>query len=711
MTGRLVGFSVACALVAAAWVVPSQAQATLPSGFVDEPVASVSFPTALAFAPDGRLLVTTQGGQLRVLEGGTLLPTPALTLGSRVCTNSERGLLGVAVDPAFTPLADNWVYLYYTHNDSVAGGCQNRIARFRLPPSNVVDPASEQVLVDDIGSPGGNHNGGDLHFGKDGLLYASVGDGGTDLDGTGCCQLNDNARHPELLLGKILRIEKDGGIPPGNPFQGAATARCNVTGGTSPGTTCREIFASGLRNPFRLAFDHEAPGTRFFINDVGQGRAEEVDVGQSGADYGWNVCEAIWSASSGAPCTQPAGAVPPVHFYRHDDGQNCRTITGGAFVPTGAWPADYDRDYLYGDYICGKIFRLENDGSSRREFAAGLGGGSIVAVTFRAGEQALYYATYAPSTNPQVRRIRFTGVPNRTPTAVAVAEPPSGPAPLAVTFDARGSSDPDGDALAFSWDLDGDGAFGDSTSATPARTYAAGTHTVRVRVTDGRGGDDTASTTVRADERPAPPVSARAPAATGRALVGELLRADPGVWDGADPITLEYRWERCDRAGRRCAVVGGAVLRAYRIRAADLGRRLRVAVTARNAAGSATARSAVTAPVASAVAFVRIRPQARTLNGEWVELRNRAQVAVSLRGWSLRNGAGAAYRFGAAAVPAGATVRVHTGRGRETERHRYWQRSGTAWNDVRGRARLHTPGGRLADACRYARVSRSVHAC
>ena len=698
------------ALLAAAWAAPARAQVSLPAGFVDEPVASVSFPTALAFTPDGRLLATTQAGALRVVVGGMLVPTPALALGSRVCTQSERGLLGVAVDPAFAQAGENWIYLYYTHNE--AGSCRNRIARFRLSSTNVIDPASEQVLVDGIPSPGANHNGGDLHFGKDGLLYASVGDGGTDLDGTGCCADNDNARHRHLLLGKILRIETDGGIPAANPFQGAGTARCNVTGGASAGTTCREIYATGLRNPFRIAFDADAPGTRFFINDVGQNRAEEVSLGQAGADYGWNVCEAIWNPNSpntNALCTPPESAVAPLHHYRHDE-QNCRTITGGAFVPVGPWPAEYDRDYLYGDYICGKIFRLENDGSSRRELASGLGGGSIVAMTFRSSEQALYYATYASPSSPQVRRIRYTGAANRSPAAAITAAPTAGPAPLAVSFDGRGSTDPDGDALAYTWDLDGDGTFGDSTSPTPSRTYGAGTHTVRLRVTDGRGGESTTFTTVRADEPPSPPSSGRAPAVAGRALTGELLRVDPGLWQGTEPVTFEYRWERCDGAGRTCRPMSGAVGRSYRLRAADLRRRLRVVVTARNAAGSVKATSALAPVVRSAVVLHRIHLRARTLNGEWVELRNRAEVPVSLRGWTLGNGAGAVYRFGPGRGPGGATVRVHTGHGTNTARHRYWQRTRLVWPNARGRATLKAPGPRLADACRYAGAS-ETHVC
>ncbi len=199
------------------------------------------------------------------------MATPALDLSARVCATSERGLLGVAVDPTF---ADNgFIYLYYTFNRS--GACVNRVSRFTLSGGNTA--SGETVLIDNIPSPAGNHNGGDLHFGKDGYLYVSVGDGGSTAA---------LARDQSSLLGKILRITGDGGVPGSNPFAGAAGARrCGDPAGVPPGTgPCREIFAPGLRNPFRFAFDPNASGTRFYINDVGAGTWEEIDSGRAGAD-------------------------------------------------------------------------------------------------------------------------------------------------------------------------------------------------------------------------------------------------------------------------------------------------------------------------------------------------------------------------------------------------------------------------------------------
>ena len=170
----------------------------------DALVTNIGGPTAIAFTPDGRLLITTQGGQLRVYQNGNLLGAPALDLSSRVCANSERGLLGVAVDPDFTN--NRFIYLYYTFNKfstcptgQPTNGLNpvNRVARFILDSDNIVVPGSEIILIDNIHSPNGNHNGGDLQFGRDGFLYVGVGDGGADYAGdSGGAGANDAARYP-----------------------------------------------------------------------------------------------------------------------------------------------------------------------------------------------------------------------------------------------------------------------------------------------------------------------------------------------------------------------------------------------------------------------------------------------------------------------------------------------------------------------------------
>jgi len=203
------------------FVQTSNAQ-TLPSNYEDALVTSIGAPTALAFTPDGRLLITTQGGQVRVFQNNSLLSTPALNLNARLCANSERGLLGVAVDPEFTQ--NRFVYFYYTFNKN--NQCPlgqptnqnnpvNRVARFVLNDDNIINAASETVLIDNIHSPAGNHNGGDIHFGKDGLLYVSVGDGGADYAGdSGSAGANDAARDRHVLLGKICASRATATSPP-----------------------------------------------------------------------------------------------------------------------------------------------------------------------------------------------------------------------------------------------------------------------------------------------------------------------------------------------------------------------------------------------------------------------------------------------------------------------------------------------------------------
>ena len=402
--------------------------ATVPDGFTDTPVVTeAGLPAALAFTPDGRLLFTTLQGQLRVYEEGTAGTTQALDLTGRICSNSERGLLGLAVDPNFDAQApgEDYVYLYYTykkHADAI-NPCPtgqpanpdnpvNRVSQFTMT-DDTVDPASEEVLIDNIPSPNGNHNGGDLHFGNDGYLYVSVGDGGCDYAEPGKCQYaNDASRDQHVLLGKILRITSEGGIPADNPYTGENSAPCAAEpdGQIVAGQVCQEIFARGLRNPFRIAFDPDADGTSFWINDVGGARWEEIDRGKAKADYGWNLCEGRHDnpVRKGSVRCNRAPRTPPIHEYNHDTG--CRSITDGAFVPNGAWPVSYDDAYLFGDFICGKIFKLEprkRGGFTRTEFATGLGRGPVgmTCGPFEAGE-ALYYTTF--DAGGQVRRIAYS---------------------------------------------------------------------------------------------------------------------------------------------------------------------------------------------------------------------------------------------------------------------------------------------------------------
>lgn len=530
------------ALLLALLAVNPMPAAGLPADFVDELVADIDGPTAVAFTPDGRMLVTTQRGRLFIVEGGAT-PTLVLDIGARICADFERGLLGVAVDPAFgqTQARSGAIYLFFTQRvgsdpcDSSTDEV-NQVSRFTLT-GNTVDQASERVIVGGMRSYNGNHNAGDVQFAPDGTLFVTIGDGGCDYAGdSGCGGGNDATRDTHELLGKVLRVTRDGGVPGDNPYASDSGAdACAASGRTTAGRRCKETFSSGFRNPFRLAIDPDAPATRFFVNDVGQNAREEVDEGLPGADYGWNFCEGSVD-NSGRTGTATCGSpyTPPIHDYSHSTG--CSSITGGAFVPDGIWPPAYDDVYLYSDFVCGTIFALAPNGSGgydRTTFTTGLGG--AVHLTFGpAGDtRALYYTTY--DNGGEVRRIRYTGQVNRPPAAAVTASPTSGPAPLDVEFDASASTDPDGDALRFEWDFGDGSALVETDAPTVSHTYReVGTFQARVVAVDSAGARS-APASVRLDPgNDAPEVTILSPEPGQRFAVGEQLVLRASATDAQD---------------------------------------------------------------------------------------------------------------------------------------------------------------------------------
>lgn len=520
-----------------AMAVPASAPtaATVPSGFTDELVTSAPGALALAFLPDGRMLITLKGGQLVVRKGSANIT--ALDISRRTCPDGEQGLLGVAVDPAFG--TNNYVYVYYTvEDDRNNNRCVNRVSRFTMSGDQVVSGSERVLIVRTPYQDASNHNGGDVHFGGDGKLYISVGDGGCDYNGTsGCAGNNDAARERHTLLGKILRINKDGSIPSDNPYTGSNSGRCNVDGRTSA-TWCQETFAWGLRNPFRFAFNPNFGNSGFHVNDVGQNAWEEIDRGVKGADYGWNCREGNHSNNG---CSDSANFTDPIAKYSHND-TGCSSITGGAFVPNGVWPTSYNDNYLYGDYVCNKIFRLtysRNTGEyTASTFASNLGGGGPVHMTFGpAGSiQALYYTTFA--NGGEVRRIRYTGNDNRAPIASISSSANYGRLPLTVSFDATGSRDPEGGALYYNWDFDGNGTI-DSRSARATYTYTqARNYTAKLRVWDPRGAAGHDARVVYAGGYPpnAPTISGPATFSVGQTITLSGSGTDP------DGDTLSLSW-------------------------------------------------------------------------------------------------------------------------------------------------------------------------
>lgn len=364
--------------------------ATVPAGFADVAVGGFDSPTAVEWMPGDRIVVLEKAGRVRVGRPGSTTFSTALTL--NVCSSGEQGLLGFTHDPGFS--GTGAVYVYYTA--ATAAGCVNRVSRFTMNGDSI-DPAGEVVLLDKISARGTNHNGGDLDIGSDGHLYVAVGDAGRDPRGdSGSAGANDAAQDLSLLNGKILRITTDGFPAPGNPFTGPGTAPCATRGNTAatPTTTCQEIYAVGLRNPYRFAFDRNDGSGRFFINDVGQGTLEEVDEGRLGANYGWPAREGNCPQGQTAPCAGPAaGLTDPITVYGRTTG---RSITGGAFVPNGLWPSRYDGTYLFGDYVSGEIWMMEQDGSVDYGSPFVTGANGLTDMTFgfdTAGRSVLYYTT------------------------------------------------------------------------------------------------------------------------------------------------------------------------------------------------------------------------------------------------------------------------------------------------------------------------------
>jgi glucose/arabinose dehydrogenase len=307
-------------------------------------------------AGDRRLFVVEQAGRIKIVRrDGTVLTKPFLDLTDRVDANgNEKGLLGVAFHPKYGKTG--FFYVNYTATNQ--GALRTRISRFSVTANpDVADPASERILFT-VTQPYANHNAGDLHFGPDGLLYIPLGDGGSGGDP------NNNAQSTTTLLGKIVRIDVDGGsgaspdcvgagaggytIPPTNPM---------IDG---PGKSCDEIWAMGVRNPWRFSFDRLSGD--LYLADVGQEKWEEIDrhavndpVGQN---YGWRCYEGTHAYKTD-DCRSSDAYAAPIFEYGHDHG-NCAVI-GGYVYRGNAYPAMVGR-YLLADYCSGTFWDLAKKG-------------------------------------------------------------------------------------------------------------------------------------------------------------------------------------------------------------------------------------------------------------------------------------------------------------------------------------------------------------
>jgi len=320
-----------------------QSAAPLPGVALRQVAGGLDSPVHLTHAGErsGRLFVVEQAGRIRILRDGRLLPRPFLDLRSKVTSGGEMGLLSVAFHPRY---AENGRF-YVNYTTGEGDRLRSVVAEYRVSPDADVAATAERVLLE-VAQPFRNHNGGLNLFGPDGMLYIGFGDGGSARDPM------NNGQRLDTLLGKILRIDVDGEtggtpyrIPPDNPFVGRLNAR-------------GEIWAYGLRNPWRFSFDRT--GGRLIAADVGQNQMEEVDLIERGKNYGWRIMEGNLCHIPSSGCDR-SGLELPIAQYDRSGG--C-SVTGG-YVYRGARIPGLAGRYLFGDYCSGRIWALTEAGGNR----------------------------------------------------------------------------------------------------------------------------------------------------------------------------------------------------------------------------------------------------------------------------------------------------------------------------------------------------------
>src|SRR6266487_1510599 len=363
-----------CSLIFAAVSLPGLRAQMVPGLDAIRVASGLTQPLFVTAPPgdSGRLFIVQQNGQIRILNlaTGTLNSTPFLTLTGLTATGGEQGLLGMAFDPSYA--ANGKFYLNFTVPGGAFGNGVTHVSQFTVSAnSNIADPTSERILLT-FDHPQANHNGGWIGFssraGDANNLYIATGDGGGGNDqGTGHIEPGGNAQSLTTLLGKMLRIHINSAagtatIPPNNPFVGVAGAR-------------GEIWAFGLRNPFRNSFDRQTG--RLFIGDVGQSTREEIDVQQptnpgGGENYGWRVREGNIQNPAFPGIPRPPGAVDPIFDYPRSVG---RTVIGG-YVYRGQRIPNLHGVYVFADYLgpesgpgTGQIFTLNYNGTVASNFA------------------------------------------------------------------------------------------------------------------------------------------------------------------------------------------------------------------------------------------------------------------------------------------------------------------------------------------------------
>ena len=471
------------------------------SGALEPYLTGLDWPVALAFASDGRIFFSEAfTGRIRIIENGTLLPTPFYKLHD-AATDFERGVLGLTLDPRFPALP--WMYAYYTLNDTANGTVHNRIVRIR---ANGDSGAFQDVLLDRI--PAGEwHNGGPIAFGPDGKLYALAGDAEN--------RTLIPTTYPQDLLslaGKVLRMNPDGTVPTDNPFYGNSSAN-------------PYIYTYGHRNMFGLAF-HPATG-KVYITENGPDCNDEVNLLIPGRNHGWGPNET---------CSEP----PPPPYNTNQDGPNpvlplvwyTPTIAPtNAIIYSGPNFTSFQGDLIFGDFNTGSLRHLDLEPP---DYDRVVNQSVILQVpegildVEEGPDGAIWFTTQSTlyrfvDTSPHPRA-SFTATPN--PVDVGVP----------VTFNASASSDASGTIVSYAWEF-GDGAKGSGIVAVHA--YAAkGTYTVALTVVDNDGFSDTALGEVRINQPP----SASFIVSPSPGYIGVRVAFDARASSDPDGVIVSYAW-------------------------------------------------------------------------------------------------------------------------------------------------------------------------
>ena len=543
------------------------AGAAVPAGFTDTAaISGLTAPTNAVFAPDGRVFVSEKSGLVKTFD--SLADTTAtITADLRTQTQDfwDRGLLGLTLDPAYPTRP--YLYVLYTY-DAVPGGTAprwgdqcptppgatedgcvvtGRLSKLTLGTGGVATGA-EQVLVTNWCQQYPSHSVGSIAFGPDGNLYAGGGDGASFNFADWGQRGNPCADPPGTAGTNLAPPDARGGAlrsqSPRRPAGEPVTLDGTITR-VHPDTGATQIVSYGQRNQFRFAF---RPGTsEIWSGDVGWNTWEEInrltDVTDATVEnFGWPCFEGTGRQSGydGANLTMceslytAGGQTAPYYAYNHSasvaTGDGCPTggssIAGIAFETTSNYPAAYDGALFFADSSRGCIWAMQRGTNGLPNpativpFVTGVN--APVQVLTGPGGDLFYVALGAG----QLRRVSYPTGTNQPPNAVATANPTSGNAPLTVQFTGSGSTDPEGGALTYAWDLDGDGAYDDSTAANPSYTYLTqASVTARLRVTDTGGLTGTASVVITVGNPPSnsPVVTIDNPTAATQWSVGQTI--------------------------------------------------------------------------------------------------------------------------------------------------------------------------------------------